>query len=146
MTGFQPHPGIDRNAVGDLAPAVDIESLCHGLGVPVEVVDPYDVKATTQKLLDMLQDGGGTRVLVCRRECALIRAKREKPLYKVHVAADKCIGEACGCDRFCTRVFKCPGLIWDRDAKKARIDEAICDGCGVCVDICPHSAIIREAS
>jgi indolepyruvate ferredoxin oxidoreductase alpha subunit len=146
MTGFQPHPGINTNAVGEPARAIDFESLCKGLGIPVEVVDSYDIKATTQKLLHMLQAEGGPRALVCRRECALIRARRKKPLYKVHVAADKCIGEACGCDRFCTRVFKCPGLIWDRNAKKARIDEAVCDGCGVCVDICPHAAIIREPS
>ena len=146
MTGFQPHPGINKNAIGEPARAIDFKSLCEGLGVPVEVVDSYDIKAITQKLLDMLQDEGGTKVLVCRRECALIRARREKPLYKVHLVTDKCIGEACGCDRFCVRVFKCPGLIWDRNAKKAKIDEAICDGCGVCVDICPHSAIVREAS
>lgn len=146
MTGFQPHPGINKNAVGEPVRAIDFKSLCEGLGVPVDIVDSYDIKAITQKLLDMLQDKDGIKVLVCRRECALIRARREKPLYKVHLATDKCIGEACGCDRFCTRVFKCPGLIWDRNAKKAKIDEAICDGCGVCVDICPHSAIVREAN
>lgn len=145
MTGFQPHPGTNRDAVGNPAPIVDIESLCQALGVPVVVADPYDIKDTTQKLLDMLHDEGKTRVFISRRECALIRARREKPLYKVYVNPDECIGEACGCDRFCTRVFKCPGLIWDRDAKKARIDEAICSGCGVCVDICPRSAIVREA-
>jgi indolepyruvate ferredoxin oxidoreductase alpha subunit len=144
MTGFQPHPGTSVNAAGDLAPAVDIESLCQALGVRVVVADPYDVNDTTKKLLDMLCDEGKTRVFISRRECALIRAKREKPLYKVYVNPDKCIGEACGCNRFCTRIFKCPGLIWDRDAKKARIDEAICSGCGVCVDICPRSAIVRE--
>jgi indolepyruvate ferredoxin oxidoreductase alpha subunit len=146
MTGFQPHPGINKNAIGEPVRAIDFKSLCEGLGVPVEVVDSYDINAITQKLLDLLKDEGGTKVLVCRRDCALIRARREKPLYKVHLVSDKCIGEACGCDRFCIRAFKCPGLIWDRNAKKAKIDEAICDGCGVCVDICPQSAIVREAS
>ena len=144
MTGFQPHPGISLNAVGDSAPAVDIESLCQSLGVPVLVADPYDVNDTTEKLLDILRDEGKTRVFISSRECALIRARREKPLYKVYVNPDKCIGEACGCNRFCTRIFKCPGLIWDRDTKKAVIDEAICSGCGVCADICPQSAIVRD--
>ena len=41
-------------------------------------------------------------------------------------------------------------LIWegirDRDVKKVKIDEAICTGCGVCADICPESAIIREVN
>jgi indolepyruvate ferredoxin oxidoreductase alpha subunit len=146
MTGFQPHPGTDRDAVGDPVPVIDVERLCHGLGVPVVVTDPYDIKGTTQKALDILRDEGRTRVLVTRRECALITSRREKPLYKVYVNSDKCIGEACGCDRFCTRVFRCPGLIWDTDASRGRIDEAICTGCGVCVDICPRSAIVRETN
>ena len=146
MTGFQPHPGIDMNAMGDPSPTVDIEKLCHALGVPVVVTDAYDIKGTTQKFMDMLRDGGKPRVLISRRECTLIRARKEKRLYKVHVNPDKCIGEACGCDRFCTRVFKCPGITWDRNTKKAKIDEAVCSGCGVCVEICSQDAIFRESN
>ncbi len=144
MTGFQPHPGINKNAAGDEVRAIDIRRFCEGLGIGVELVDSYDIKALTRKLLKMLQDENGPKVLLCQRECALIRARREKPLYKVYVLSDRCVGETCGCDRFCVRVFKCPGIIWDRDSKKAKIDEAICSGCGVCVEICPHSAIVRE--
>jgi len=60
------------------------------------------------------------------------------------VDQDLCLGERCGCNRLCTRVFKCPGLIWDEIAGKARIDEAICTGCGVCAEICPSLAIRKE--
>jgi len=146
MTGFQPHPGTDMNAIGASSPPVDIEKLCQALGVKVIVTDAYDVQETTQKLIGLLRDEGKPRVLISRRECALIRAKREKPLYKVQINPDRCIGETCGCERFCTRVFKCPGLIWDKNAKKAKIDEAVCSGCGVCVEICSQSAIVREAN
>lgn len=144
MTGFQPHPGTDTDAVGAPVPPIDIENVCRALGTHVVTTDPYDTKGTTQKFLDMLHDEGKPRVLISRRECSLIRARREPPLYKMRVDPGECLGEACGCNRFCTRVFKCPGLIWARDAKKAVIDEAICVGCGVCSDICPHSAIVRE--
>jgi indolepyruvate ferredoxin oxidoreductase, alpha subunit len=58
----------------------------------------------------------------------------------------KCRGEDCGCNRFCNRVFKCPGLIWNGATGKAEIDQAICAGCGVCIDVCPHFAITREES
>jgi len=146
MTGFQPHPGLPVNAVGDTAPAVDIDSLCRGLSVPAEVVDPYDVKGTTQKLLKLLRDGIRPRVVISRRECALMRAKSKESLYRMNVDADKCVGETCGCDRFCSRVFKCPGLIWNTNTKKVEIDQAICVGCGVCADICPYAAITREES
>jgi indolepyruvate ferredoxin oxidoreductase alpha subunit len=144
MTGFQPHPGIEMNAMGDPAPVLDTGKLCEGLGLHVTVTDAYDIKGTTEKLVELLRDDGKPRVLISRRECALIRAKRERPLYKVRVTEDRCIGEGCGCDRYCTRVFKCPGLIWDRESRRAKIDEAICSGCGVCVDVCPQAAIVRE--
>ncbi len=144
MTGFQPHPGIGTNAMGDPSPPIDIEKLCLALGVPTAVTDPYDIKGTTETILDLLCKEGGPRVFISRRECSLIRARREKPLYRVRVNPDKCVGESCGCGRFCTRLFRCPGLIWDRHTGKAMIDEAVCSGCGVCVEICSQGAIFKE--
>jgi len=94
-----------------------------------------------------MTQGGGTRVVIMRRECEMVRAKREKKFpYVVHIDLDICIGEACGCNRLCTRLFQCPGLIWDKEAGKAKIDEAVCTGCGLCVDICPEGAIIKRAT
>ena len=146
MTGFQPHPGIDRDAAGDAKPGISIEKLCEALGVAVTVVDPYDMEATRKTFLEVLGRKGKTRVVISRRECALIRASRQAgPICRVRIDADKCLGDNCGCNRYCTRVFKCPGLIWDKDSRKASIDEAVCTGCGVCVSVCPQSAIAGEA-
>jgi indolepyruvate ferredoxin oxidoreductase alpha subunit len=146
MTGFQPHPGTGASAVGEPAPSVDAEELCRSLGVRIEVADPFDLQGTTEKLLDLMQDGGGVRVLISKRKCALVRAKEEKAPYKVWVDRERCLGESCGCARLCTRVFQCPGLVWDSESETAKIDEVICSGCGVCADICPGSAIIREVA
>ena len=55
-----------------------------------------------------------------------------------------CIGENCGCDKLCTRVYKCPGLQWDPETKAARLDEVICSGCGFCAAICPSGAITKK--
>jgi indolepyruvate ferredoxin oxidoreductase alpha subunit len=144
MTGFQPHPGVGTNAMGEEVTPIDIEKVCRGFGAKVEVTDPFDLEATKLKLLRMLDDPEGVKVLIMRRKCALLRQKEEKSPYKVHVDTEKCIGEECGCNRFCTRCFKCPGLIWDKEVSKAKIDEVICVGCGVCSDICPEGAIVRE--
>ena len=112
----------------------------------VEICDPFDLKKTTDILLNMMADGGGVKVAIMRRQCELMRARKEKtPPYKVHVNSDECIGESCGCDKLCTRVFHCPGLIWDEKSGKSKIDEVICVGCGVCVDICPQGAVVKEA-
>jgi len=145
MTGFQPHPGTGMTAMGEPTKVVSMEALCRSLGAHVEVCDPFDFKGTTMTLLKMMADDGGAKVAIMRRQCELVRAKKEKSPYKVHVDVEKCIGEDCGCDRLCTRIFLCPGLIWDKKTGKSRIDEVICSGCGVCVDICPQGAIIREA-
>jgi len=143
MTGFQPHAGTGRSATGETTPTVDIATICRALGVRVEETDPFDLQGTTDKLLDLMR-GEGVRVMVVKRECALVRARKEKPAFKMRVDIERCLGESCGCSRICTRVFQCPALIWDVSQGVAGIDEVLCAGCGVCADICPAGAIIRE--
>jgi indolepyruvate ferredoxin oxidoreductase alpha subunit len=122
MTGFQPHPGVGRNAMGESETPVDIESVCRAIGAKVEVTDPFDLIPTKQKLMKMLKESDGTRVLIMRRRCALLKPENGASAYKVHVNLEKCKGEDCGCNRYCTRIFKCPGLLWDKKILKARID------------------------
>jgi indolepyruvate ferredoxin oxidoreductase alpha subunit len=144
MTGFQPHPGVGRNAMGEEVAPVDIEAVCHSFGAKVSVTDPFDLEGTKQKMLQALEDPVGAKVVIMRRQCQMLKGKEEKLPYQVRVNPEICIGDDCGCDRLCTRVFKCPGLMWDNKLAQARIDEVICVGCGVCADICPEKAIIKE--
>ncbi len=144
MTGFQPHPGTGTTAMGEVGSSVDIEALCRSLGIRVEVTDPFDLEGTTSKLMDLMRDDGGVRVLIARRTCELVRGRQEEQPYEVRVDTEKCRGDGCGCARLCNRIFQCPGLIWDSETETAQIDEVICNGCGVCVDVCPASAILRE--
>jgi len=144
MTGFQPHPGTGTTAMGQTTTPVDIEGLCRSLGVTVEAADPYDMKSTALKIYELMRQTG-PRVLVLRRKCALVQGREGGFPYKMSVDQDKCLGEECGCGRYCTRIFRCPGLIWDKEARKACIDEVICVGCGICADICPQGAIERNA-
>jgi len=145
MTGFQPHPGTGMTAMGEPGKAVPIEDICRSMGVRVEICDPFDLENTTETLLDVMRDeDNGPRVVIMRRECELQRARRENPPYKVYVDPDKCLGDSCGCDRLCVRIFRCPGLKWNEETGKSEIDEIICCGCGLCVDICPQGAIVRE--
>jgi indolepyruvate ferredoxin oxidoreductase alpha subunit len=50
---------------------------------------------------------------------------------------EKCIG----C-KMCTKTA-CPALRFDTDAKKARIYEPSCVGCGICAQVCPKDAIVQ---
>ena len=110
MTGFQPHPGTGRTATGKEAPVLDLKVICESLGARVQVTDPFDLAATTDAMLKFLQDREGVKVLILKRECALVRSKKQKKLYQVEVNQERCLGETCGCNRLCTRVFKCPGF------------------------------------
>jgi len=141
MTGHQPHPGTGINALGYQSPRIPIEDICKAIGVDVRVCDPFDLDEAVQNLYEMLQ-AERAKVMIFRHECPLAFSKEKKA--KVHVDEDKCIGEGCGCVRFCTRVFGCPGNIWDYEKGKAKIDEVICNGCGFCAKLCPAGAIIVE--
>lgn len=146
MTGAQPHSGSDTGAMGVPAHALSIEKICESLGAKVKILDPFNVEETVQSVYDTIQDEKGIKVIVMRQECCLYRLKKDDKRYDVRVDQTRCLGDNCGCNRLCTRVFKCPGIIWDRVNKVARIDEVICNGCGVCADICPEGAITREVT
>jgi len=141
MTGFQPHPGTGKTALGEEAPKLSVESLCRGMEIPVRTVDPFEVKDATKLLHGMLQKDE-LQVLIFQHKCAVLQTREEGlPARRVTVDPEACIGETCGCNRFCSAAFGCPAIIWDEDKAKARIDEVICSRCGLCAQLCPQGAI-----
>ena len=143
MTGFQSHPGLTVNAMGQESPGVDIAKVCEAMGAKVEIRDPFNLEETRSTLNRLIEEEG-VKVLILRQICALSPEKKGKKRFQMRVEETRCFGDSCGCNRLCTRVFKCSGLVWDPEKKKSRIDEVICVGCGVCADICPVSAITKE--
>ncbi|WP_051276093.1 thiamine pyrophosphate-dependent enzyme [Desulfovirgula thermocuniculi] len=142
MTGHQPHPGSGVTALGKRVPALSMEEVAGAFGIPVTVHDPYDVKGAVEALYRLLRQDG-VRVLVLRRAYALLTARQEKKP-RVYVDPKRCLGDACGCHRFCSRVFGCPANTWDAALGRAKIDETVCTGCGVCATLCPQGAIVVE--
>ena len=143
MTGFQPHPGTDVNAMGEASLQVDIAALCQAMGAKVVTGDPF-ATVETRETLNRLIEEPGVKVLILKQSCALSPEKKGKKQFIVRVDETLCRGEACGCNRLCTRILRCPGLLWNRERKKAEIDEVICAGCGFCASICPAGAIRSE--
>ena len=146
MTGFQPHPGLDRNVLGEEVPAIDIAGICGAIGARVEIRDPFNLEETREALHHFIEDRNGVKVLILRQSCALSPQRKHTRNHSMRFDAAICLWEACGCSSLCTRIFRCPGLIWNTKRGKAEIDEVICTGCGVWADICLPGAIKREAA
>ena len=131
MTGHQQNPTTGLTIKGDPTSAVDLEALCHAIGISdVQVVDPYDLKATRAALKAALS-AECPSVIISRRPCALLKTVKHKPALTVDT--DKCIGcKAC-------MGIGCPAISM-KDGK-AVIDATQCVGCGVCTDLCTKKAI-----
>lgn len=144
MTGFQPHPGTGLTAMGKKAEPMSIKDIVESIGCPVTIADPFDLKATLETVTELIPKPG-IKVLIMRQPCATLVAKTNARK-KVWVDTNICKGDDCGCGRFCSRVWGCPGNSWDFKTGKAKIDEVVCVGCGVCADLCPSGAIKVEGS
>ena len=132
MTGHQQNPTTGYNIKGDPATKIDLEALCHALGIKrVKVVDPYDLKATEAVLTEEIA-ADEPSVIISRRPCALLKYVKAKP--SLVVENDKC--RSC---KMCMKIG-CPAISM-KDGK-AKIDETLCVGCGVCKQMCAFDAIL----
>ena len=135
MTGHQENPTTGKNLRGDPAGKIDLETLCHAMGIRrVRVVDPYDLEATEQVVTEELA-AEEPSVIITRRPCVLLKTVKKHPPYRVE--PDKCKG----C-KLCMRIG-CPAISWKE--KKAVIDPTQCVGCGVCEQLCKFDAFLHEA-
>jgi indolepyruvate ferredoxin oxidoreductase alpha subunit len=132
MTGHQEHPGTGISAQGKETYAVDIESLCRGIGVhDIKVVNAFDLKALRAGVRDSL-GRPEVSVIIVRGSCAMQVRKRENPR-KVDI--EKC--NQCGtCLRLgCPAIQSADGQVF--------IEPTLCAGdiCTVCEQLCPQKAI-----
>lgn len=132
MTGHQQNPTTGYNIKGDVATKIDLEALCHALGINrVRVVDPYDLKATEAVVMEELA-ANEPSVIISRRPCALLKYVKAKP--SLAVDSEKC--RSC---KMCMKIG-CPAISM-KDGK-AHIDSTLCVGCGVCKQLCAFNAIV----
>ena len=130
MTGHQQNPTTGYNIKGDAASKVDLETLCHAVGIKrVRVVDPYDLKACETAVKEELAVPEAS-VIISRRPCVLLKYVKTAPA--LHVT-DKCKG----C-KSCMRLG-CPSISMKNG--RASIDATLCVGCKVCEQLCAFGAI-----
>ena len=131
MTGHQQNPTTGFNLKGDPASKVDLEALCHAVGIRrVRVVDPYDLKQCEEAIKEETAADEAS-VIISRRPCALLKYVKHNPPF--HVDTEKC--KSC---RACMKIG-CPALFF-KDGKAA-VDPTLCVGCGVCKQLCHFGAL-----
>ena len=131
MTGHQQNPTTGFNLKGDPCAKIDLETLCHAVGIKrVRVVDPYNLKQCDETIKEELA-ANEPSVIISRRPCALLKyVKHKAPLA---VDADKCVG----C-KACMKIG-CPAISMAEG--KAKVDATQCVGCGVCAQLCKLGAL-----
>ena len=131
MTGHQQNPTTGFNLKGDPCAKIDLETLCHAVGIKrVRVIDPYNLAECDAVLKEEL-NANEPSVIISRRPCALLKyVKHNAPL---SVDESKCIG----C-KACMRIG-CPAISIKNG--KATVDATLCVGCGVCEQLCKPMAL-----
>jgi indolepyruvate ferredoxin oxidoreductase alpha subunit len=153
MTGAQEHPGTGYTVTGEETIAVDYAELAKALGVAlanIRRVNPYNIEEF-DKIVKEETSKKGTSVIITRdAPCVLLR--RAIKAYNEPLYVDE--GACTGCAR-CLELG-CPAISWDagkageyktadNKVKKrkgqSRIDAVLCNGCGLCYQVCKFEAI-----
>jgi len=145
MTGMQVNAGTN-DAFQSEGRRVDIESVIRGLGPDrLDVVDPFDLDATTATLARCLAEPTGVKVVLAQQECAIQSRRRGIVAGRTTIDPAKCI--LC---KKCLKVTGCPALsIQNTESGKPTIsiNQSLCNGCGLCAQFCPTGALenVRES-
>ncbi|MEM2850288.1 MAG: indolepyruvate ferredoxin oxidoreductase subunit alpha [Candidatus Bathyarchaeia archaeon] len=140
MTGHQPNPATGITAMGDPTKMLKPEELAMACGVDhVKVVDPYNVKATIDSIVEAINHPEPS-VVVCRHICTLQELRTMK-LMGIKPAPYSVNLDECTSCKLCLFQLGCPAMAAENG--KVKIDTYTCVGCGVCAQVCPVEAIRR---
>ena len=133
MTGHQDNPTTGYTIRGEETKQVNLLALCKAVGVEhVVVADPFDLK-NFEKVVKEEVEREEPSVIIAQRPCALLKKVKYSGRCKVTDKCKKC--------KMCLKLG-CPAISWKDGAVK--IDANQCNGCGLCVNLCPFGAIEKE--
>ena len=134
MTGHQDNPTTGKTIRGENTKQVDLELLAKAVGIDrVSIVDPFDVKAMEETVRREVAVDEPS-LIIAQRPCALLKYVK----YTGHCRIDP---DACRNCRMCMKLG-CPAITV-REGRVV-IDSTQCNGCTLCVNVCPFKAITKE--
>ena len=132
MTGHQQNPTTGKTIRMEETIQVNLIKLAESVGVKrIVVADPFDVK-NFEKVVKAEVEADEVSVIIAQRPCALL--KGVKYIGKCEVS-DKC--------KKCKQCMKlgCPAI--SNVDGTIIIDKNQCNGCGLCMNVCPFDAIVK---
>ena len=133
MTGHQENPTTGKTIRGVATKQVDLIKLCQAVGIDhIVVADPVDVKGF-EKVVKEEVERDEPSVIIAQRPCALLKG--------VNYVGKCKITDNCKNCKMCMKLG-CPAISVRDD--KVVIDATQCNGCGLCVNVCPFGAIEKE--
>ncbi len=134
MTGHQDHAATGKTLKGEIVAAISIYQLCKSMGIDhVVEVDAFDTKQL-ERIIKEETASDEVSVIITKAPCVLLKGNVFP--YKCKPVKDKC--------KKCGMCFKpgCPALTKKADGTIA-IDDTMCNGCGLCEQLCKFGAIER---
>jgi len=130
MTGHQDNPTTGFTIRKEPTRQVDLELLVKAVGVNrVVVADPFDIK-NFEKIVKQEVSADEPSVIIAQRPCALLKTVK----YEGHCQ----IGDNCRNCKMCMKLG-CPAI--SNTPNGVKIDPNQCNGCGLCINVCPFGAI-----
>ncbi|MBQ8739076.1 MAG: indolepyruvate ferredoxin oxidoreductase subunit alpha [Clostridia bacterium] len=136
MTGHQDHAATGKTLMGEDTYAINLAELCRSIGVPnVIEIDAFDVKGLEATIKESV-NGDTLTVIIAKAPCALIKGQK---------FPNVCVCEPSECKKcgMCLKIG-CPALTKQADGT-VKIDETMCNGCGLCQSYCKFGAIKKVA-
>ncbi len=134
MTGHQDNPTTGYTIRKEPTKQVNLLTLCKSIGIDrVVVADPFDLK-NFEKVVREETAADEPSVIIAQRPCALLKTVK----YTGHCH----IGEECRRCGLCMKLG-CPAIS-KKNGGSIYIDPTQCNGCGLCLNVCPFGAIKKE--
>lgn len=131
MTGHQDNPTTGFTIRGEATKQVNLVALCKALGVEhIHICDPFDLKAF-EKTVREETERDDVSVIIAQRPCALLKSVKYDGLCEITEQCKKC--------KVCMKLG-CPAISVDNEGTVS-IDATQCNGCGLCIGVCPFGAI-----
>ena len=132
MTGHQEHAATGKTLKGEATNAIDLSELCRAVGVKnVIEVNAFDVEKLEAIVKESVASDELT-VIITKSPCVLLKGQKFPGMCVIDT--DKC--KKCGA---CMRIG-CPAITKQADGS-IKIDETMCNGCGLCKNYCKFNAI-----